>query len=236
MIIGEQTFWYFELGEKSEASLLNIPLLLENPPLVVGLMRQESWCKSFDLGDDDDIVTGGISTELSCGGGCCHWGSGPARRRVWRSGPASMTACRNLPCSGKAFLIGILSVTSGDVTVTGGGGLGGVSGRLSLLPGDPTTMLLSSQSDGERALLSSSLLVVPLEIGQSSECFEECVWIWTCWKSKFFSKACCWHCASTSSLSLMILASKPLSWRISSSFLEISSWAAITAASSSKVE
>lgn len=218
MMIGEQTFWYF--GEKSKLISM-FTLLLVNPPLV-GLTRQESWCMILVVGDE--IVTGGMSTELSWGGGCCHWGSGPARRSVWRSGPASITACRNLPCSGNGFLTGILSVKSGF----GGGG----SGR----SGDATTML-SSQSERERSILSSSLLVVSLEIGQSSSgCFEECVWICTCWKSNCFSMTSCWHFAWNSSLSLMIVASKSLMWRISSSFLEISSWAVITAASSSKVE
>lgn len=229
MTIGEQTFWYLEVGEKSksEASLFNIPLLLENPPLplVVGLTRHESWRRSLDVGDES--VTGGMSPELSCGGGCCHWGSGPASRRVCSSGPASITACRNLPCSGRAFLIATLSAASG------GGGFSIVSGRLSLQTGE-----LSSQSDDERALLSLSslLVVVALEIGHSRVCFEECAWIWACWKSNCFSITSCWHFVSNSSLSFMILPNNPLSWMISSSFLEISSWAEITAASSSRVE
>lgn len=185
-MIGEQTFWYFGLGEKSNP----IPLLVPG----------------------DDIVTGGISPELSCGGGCCHWGSGPARRSVCRSGPASITACRNLPFSGNGFLR----------VATGGGG------------GEGTKRMLSSESEWDK--WSTLLLVVVVgldEIGQSNNklCFlEELA------KIKCFSSSRFWHLAWNWSLSLMILASKSLRWRISSSFLEISSWAERIAASSSTLE
>ncbi|KAJ0845786.1 hypothetical protein HanRHA438_Chr15g0717551 [Helianthus annuus] len=48
------------------------------------VLTQESWWRSNRdvVVEVDGMVTGGISIELSCGGGCCHCGSGPARRRV----------------------------------------------------------------------------------------------------------------------------------------------------------
>ena len=143
------TLWYLELGgEESQhwSPLTSTLFLLKPPPPPVQVLRQESWCRSIGLGEEE-MVTGGMSIVLSCGGGCCHWGSGPAKRSVFRSGPASITASKNFPFSGNGFLGTILSVTSAKA---GGGDTGcrGSNTAESLPAGD--AMTFSSQSEEER--------------------------------------------------------------------------------------
>lgn len=54
-------------------------------------------------------ISGGILMGWR-GGGFRHWGSGPARSRVCRSGPASVTACRSLPFWGRTFPLASSSI------------------------------------------------------------------------------------------------------------------------------
>lgn len=96
------TFWY--LGAESNPNSLNsMPLFLREKS-AVGFMTAPLWCPK--RGEGDELIanaTGGISMKSSCGGGCCHWGRGPAKRRFCRSGPASITAFNNLPFLGNGL-------------------------------------------------------------------------------------------------------------------------------------
>lgn len=66
------TFLFFETGQPvpGERTRRSLFLLKGKEALLV---EEEFW---------GEMATGGISMELSCGGGCCHCGSGPAKRRV----------------------------------------------------------------------------------------------------------------------------------------------------------
>lgn len=187
------TLWYLVLGEQlSDGSQGIIPLFLLNPlVLIYGVVA----------------VTGGISMESSGGGGCCHCGSGPANRSVWSSGPASITACKNLPLLGNGLFIG------NSVASCGGGGGGSGSRRIGSLPGEE--MMLSSQSEEDK-------LVAVLDSWSSCCC---CCCCCCCWRVVNFCKSSFWYWACASSLSLMVLVRRSVSWLSSSSFLAISSWA-----------
>lgn len=66
------------------------------------------WSKSETLLLPERLKSSGgigMSVEFILGGGCCHWGSGPATNRVWSRGPASITACKSFPFSGNGFLV-----------------------------------------------------------------------------------------------------------------------------------
>ena len=181
-------------------------------------------------GEGDVMATGGISMELSWGGGCCHWGSGPARRRVCRSGPASITACRSFPFSGSGFLDTNFKVACGC------NGCGNCGWKIGSVLGDE--MMFSSESEEAKCLLES------LPFGSSSM-FEAASSCCCCGCSCCFCCSCCWsmslsnirflHLVCASSLSLMVLLKRSLRWISSYSLFVISSLAARSVVSSSKV-
>lgn len=65
----------------------------------------------------DILGMGGFSMLL---GGCIHLGSGPAISKVFKSGPAFMTAGNSLPLSGKFFNITSRSDSGGSGRWAGG--------------------------------------------------------------------------------------------------------------------
>ena len=183
------------------------------------IMSRRSSCGGGGCGGEG-MVTGGISKDSSGGGGCLHWGSGPARRRVWRSGPACITACKSFPFSGNGF--------SGTSSGGGGGNWGGGMGSTT---GDET--MLSSQSDDEKPLLESIPLLGSSSMLEIPERGPVCCCCCCCW-SRSFSRRSLWHFSCASSLSLMALLSRSLRLSNWSSLFLSSSWTANLVCSSSK--
>lgn len=168
-------------------------------------------------GGGEEMVTGGISKELSWGGGCCHWGSGPASRSVWSSGPASITAFKNFPFSGNGFSGTNSPASWGGCSCAGGGGDGNDGGGIGLF---------SVESEVESPLLDPPPFSSP---GAESDFPSS-----SCW-STVFSNSSTRHFPWNSFLSLIVIVKRSLRWNNSSSFLAISSWAERIVVSSSKV-
>lgn len=229
------TFLHFEITGQSEpedgTGSRSLFLLKERVLLL------ESWWGSREGFFGDEMATGGISMELSCGGGCCHCGSGPARRRVCSSGPASTTAFKSLPFSGNGFFCANSSTACSGVVGCG----------VELPSGEG--MLFSSPQQSEEAVGEECFSEMPPCCGSFSVLCDLvslccCWWVWTsccccccwssCWSSSF-SSISFWNCAWASSLSLMTLLKRSLAWINSHSFLVISSLADTIVASSSKV-
>lgn len=210
------TFWYF--GEESSLISLNSrPLFLLKQP-AVGLLKAAWWCRRRGEGEEL-IATGGISMESSCGGGCCHCGRGPARRRVCRSGPASITAFNNLPFSGNGLSAAKFKASGGNSDETG------------FAIGDKFMFWFLKKSLGVDSF--SMLDVRESTRAAASCCCCCCFWSFSC--SKRFSSISFWHCVCASFLSLMDLFSTSLRWMSSISRLSISSLADKIVASSSQV-
>lgn len=165
-----------------------------------------------------EMMTGGMSTVSTSGGGCCQWGSGPARRRFWRRGPASITACRSLPFWGRGFSQAFWQT---------------VGGRSCDNNGSPTIgsvwedwiVLLSSESEQANILLESLSLCGVIS----------CSWFLFCWINTKCSSINFSHFVSISSFSLMALFRRSFKFIISHSLLKISSFADMIVVSSSKV-
>lgn len=79
-------------SEPSQKILFRLTLPQLAVVLLPSVLKKESWWRSCgcvcgvdcdcDCGGGEGMVTGGISKDSSGGGGCLHWGRGPARRRV----------------------------------------------------------------------------------------------------------------------------------------------------------
>ena len=213
------TFLHFERAQSAPSVSKSSLFLLKEKLLL------ESWGRV-----GEEMASGGISMELSCGGGCCHCGSGPASRMVCSSGPASTTAFNSFPFSGNGFFC------ANSSTACSGVGCG-----VEVTPGEG--MLFSSQS--EEAAGEECFSDIP-PWSSSSFCDMVslwccCWWVWTsccfcwssCWSSSFSSNSF-WHFACASSLSLMALLKRSLTWINSHSLVVISSLADAIVASSSK--
>lgn len=180
--------------------LLTIPQLLA------------SWWREIIVvgggGVGNGIAIGGKWNDSRGGGGCLHWGSGPARSSVCRRGPALITACKSLPFSGN----GLRATQS---TISGGG------------TGDET--MLSSQSEEEKSnpLVGSSSIVEIAERGGGGGC---CWW----WKKSFWRRSFS-HFWLASSLSVMAWFKRCLRFKSCSSLFFSSSWTVILVCSSSRV-
>lgn len=209
-LVGSQwktSLWNLVADGESDSSHRDRALFL----LTIPQLAASEWSGSGS-GGTGIAIGGGKWKDSSGGGGCLHWGSGPARSRVWRSGPAFMTACNSLPFSGNG-----LSETQS--AISGGGGTG-----------DETETILSSQSEEEKAFWesnpfvgSSSMVEIPERGGR---------WWW--WKKSFWRRSLS-HFSLASSLSLMAWFNKCLRWETWSSLFFSSSWTAILVCSSSRV-
>lgn len=197
------TFWFLEPSHYSST---------DEQPLFFLLKHEYSSCCTLTLPLGDEMLTGGISVVLSCGGGCCHSGSGPARRSVWRSGPASITACKNFPFSGSS-----LSATNFSATCGGG-----------------DEVALSSQPEEENPEMESTPLVVSSWILLGLITVKEAAAAFSCCCSNSLSSIRLWQLDWASSLSLMVFVKRPFKCTNCSSFLAISSWAQRIVFSSSK--
>lgn len=221
------------MGEEwSESSLSwSKPLLLLKQLL---MLLNEAWFER--RGDEEEMETGGISMESSLGGGCCHWGKGPASRRVCSSGPASITAFKSLPFSGSGFSAAELNAACGGVACgwsnSGGWGFGLVSEVATLM-----SLLLQSaeeEIETEKFFLGSAAGFDSSSVLAAASC-GCCCCFWSCCWSKRFSSINFWHFAWASSLSLKVLFSASFKQITSTSLFAISSFADTIVLSSSKV-
>lgn len=217
------------MGEESEPGSSQCTRLLLLLKQLMLLLMQESWCRRrCPVGGK--IATGGISMDLSWGGGCCHWGRGPARRRFWRSGPASITACSSFPFSGNTN-----GFSAPNFEAACGCGDNGCGIVIRSEFGD--AVMVSSESEEAKCLLFESL---PFD-SISSFCAATtswscccCCFCSSCW-SMSLSKTSLRHFAWASSLSWTVLLRRSLSWTSSSSLFAIFSFAEKIVVSSSKV-